>query len=76
MRGGFSRKIKDLRAELIHFASLIEFKLDFPKKMLIRQPRTTARSGQAFMWPIGRLDSLVRTGQCLAEWHPGRYAGG
>ncbi|WP_428092569.1 hypothetical protein [Candidatus Pollutiaquabacter sp.] len=34
MRGGFSRKIKDLRAELIHFASLIELELDFPKKML------------------------------------------
>jgi len=29
MRGGFSREIKNLREELIHFASLIELELDF-----------------------------------------------
>lgn len=29
MRGGFSREIKALREELIHFASLIELELDF-----------------------------------------------
>jgi tRNA modification GTPase len=29
MRGGFSREIKSLREELIHFASLIELELDF-----------------------------------------------
>lgn len=29
MRGGFSAKIKQLREELIHFASLIELELDF-----------------------------------------------
>jgi tRNA modification GTPase len=29
MRGGFSREIKKLRKELIHFASLIELELDF-----------------------------------------------
>ncbi len=29
MRGGFSREIKKLREELIHFASLIELELDF-----------------------------------------------
>lgn len=29
MRGGFSRMIKDLREELVHFASLIELELDF-----------------------------------------------
>jgi tRNA modification GTPase len=29
MRGGFSKKIKDLREKLIHFASLIELELDF-----------------------------------------------
>ena len=29
MRGGFSREIKHLREELIHFASLIELELDF-----------------------------------------------
>jgi len=29
MRGGFSQKIKNLRAQLIHFASLIELELDF-----------------------------------------------
>ena len=29
MRGGFSEKIRDLREELIHFASMIELELDF-----------------------------------------------
>lgn len=29
MRGGFSREIKNLREQLIHFASLIELELDF-----------------------------------------------
>lgn len=29
MRGGFSRMIKDLREELVHFASMIELELDF-----------------------------------------------
>lgn len=29
MRGGFSQEIKDLRAQLVHFASMIELELDF-----------------------------------------------
>lgn len=29
MRGGFSEKIRDLRGQLIHFASMIELELDF-----------------------------------------------
>lgn len=29
MRGGFSKKIRDLREKLIHFASMIELELDF-----------------------------------------------
>ena len=32
MRGGFSTKIKELRQQLIDFASLIELELDFEKK--------------------------------------------
>ena len=32
MRGGFSRKIKVLREELIHFASMIELELDFAEE--------------------------------------------
>ncbi len=32
MRGGFSEKIKSLREELIHFASLIELELDFAEE--------------------------------------------
>jgi len=32
MRGGFSRKIKSLREELIHFASMIELELDFAEE--------------------------------------------
>lgn len=33
MRGGFSDEIKNLRQELIHFASMIELELDLVKKM-------------------------------------------
>jgi len=32
MRGGFSSKIKELRAELVNFASLIELELDFSEE--------------------------------------------
>ncbi len=32
MRGGFSNEIKELRAELINFASLIELELDFAEE--------------------------------------------
>ena len=32
MRGGYSRKIKDLRQQLVHFASLIELELDFSEE--------------------------------------------
>lgn len=32
MRGGFSKKIKDLRKELVDFASLIELELDFSEE--------------------------------------------
>ena len=32
MRGGFSQEIKNLRAELIHFASMIELELDFSEE--------------------------------------------
>jgi len=32
MRGGFSQEIKNLRQELIHFASLIELELDFSEE--------------------------------------------
>ena len=32
MRGGFSAQIKDLRAQLIHFASMIELELDFAEE--------------------------------------------
>jgi len=34
MRGGFSEKIKNLRAELVNFASLIELELDFADEHL------------------------------------------
>ncbi|TXK28418.1 tRNA uridine-5-carboxymethylaminomethyl(34) synthesis GTPase MnmE [Pontibacter qinzhouensis] len=32
MRGGFSQEIKKLRAELVHFASMIELELDFAEE--------------------------------------------
>ena len=32
MRGGFSQEIKNLREELVHFASMIELELDFAEE--------------------------------------------
>src|SRR5690606_10469847 len=32
LRGGFSSELKDLREELIHFASLVELELDFSEE--------------------------------------------
>jgi tRNA modification GTPase len=44
MRGGFSREIKHLREELIHFASLIELELDFGEEDVEFAKRDDLRS--------------------------------
>lgn len=44
MRGGFSKEIKHLREELIHFASLIELELDFGEEDVEFAGRSDLRS--------------------------------
>ncbi|GGK80452.1 tRNA uridine-5-carboxymethylaminomethyl(34) synthesis GTPase MnmE [Rufibacter glacialis] len=43
MRGGFSQEIKALRAQLIHFASMIELELDFSEEDVEFADRTALR---------------------------------
>ncbi|GAA4445678.1 tRNA uridine-5-carboxymethylaminomethyl(34) synthesis GTPase MnmE [Pontibacter saemangeumensis] len=44
MRGGFSQEIKRLRAELVHFASMIELELDFGEEDVEFADRAQLRS--------------------------------
>ena len=44
MRGGFSAEIKNLRAQLVHFASMIELELDFAEEDVEFADRTALRN--------------------------------
>ncbi|KAA5547682.1 tRNA uridine-5-carboxymethylaminomethyl(34) synthesis GTPase MnmE [Adhaeribacter rhizoryzae] len=44
MRGGFSQEIKNLRAQLIHFASMIELELDFSEEDVEFADRTALQN--------------------------------
>lgn len=44
MRGGFSAEIKNLRAQLVHFASMIELELDFAEEEVEFADRTALRN--------------------------------
>jgi tRNA modification GTPase len=44
MRGGFSAEIKKLRAQLVHFASMIELELDFAEEDVEFADRTALRN--------------------------------
>ena len=52
MRGGFSQEIKALRAQLIHFASMIELELDFGEEDVEFANRTDL---QNLIWEIQKL---------------------
>ncbi|WP_425440666.1 tRNA uridine-5-carboxymethylaminomethyl(34) synthesis GTPase MnmE [Pontibacter mucosus] len=54
MRGGFSQEIKRLRAELVHFASMIELELDFGEEDVEFADRDQLRS------LIGNIQSIIR----------------
>lgn len=55
LRGGFSRQIRQLREELIHFASLIELELDFGEEDVEFADRAQLRQ------IIGKLQHSVQT---------------
>ena len=55
MRGGFSQEIKTLRAQLIHFASMIELELDFGEEDVEFADRTALQN------LIHNIQKLVRS---------------
>jgi len=63
MRGGFSKEIKRLREELIHFASLIELELDFGEEDVEFAKRDDLRK------LIGSIQSFIAT--LLASFRQG-----
>ncbi|MBC5991432.1 tRNA uridine-5-carboxymethylaminomethyl(34) synthesis GTPase MnmE [Pontibacter cellulosilyticus] len=54
MRGGFSQEIKRLRAELVHFASMIELELDFGEEDVEFADRDQLRT------LIGNIQLIIR----------------
>jgi len=54
MRGGFSQEIKRLRADLVHFASMIELELDFGEEDVEFADRDQLRK------LIGNIQSIIR----------------
>jgi tRNA modification GTPase len=54
MRGGFSQEIKRLRAELVHFASMIELELDFGEEDVEFADRDQLRT------LIGNIQHIIR----------------
>ncbi|MEM9895802.1 MAG: tRNA uridine-5-carboxymethylaminomethyl(34) synthesis GTPase MnmE, partial [Bacteroidota bacterium] len=55
MRGGFSTQLKDLRAQLIHFASMIELELDFSEEDV----EFADRSGLVAL--IEKIQTIIRS---------------
>jgi tRNA modification GTPase len=76
MRGGFSRKIKTLREELIHFASMIELELDFAEEDVEFANREELISLiNKLQAEIGRLIESFRYGNVLKNGVPTVIAG-
>lgn len=68
MRGGISRQIKDLREELIHFASLIELELDFSEEDVEFANRDQLRQLiQRILDTIRHLGDSFQLGNALKE---------
>ena len=68
MRGGFSGKIKDLRARLLHFASMVELELDFAEEDVEFANRNELSSLlQEIESEISRLAESFKWGNVLKE---------
>ncbi len=68
MRGGISRQIKDLREELIHFASLIELELDFSEEDVEFANRDQLRGLiQRILGTIQHLGDSFQLGNAMKE---------
>lgn len=76
MRGGFSKEIKHLREELIHFASLIELELDFGEEDVEFAKRDDLRNlVQQIQAYLTRLISSFEQGNVIKNGIPTVIAG-
>ncbi len=76
MRGGFSKEIKHLREELIHFASLIELELDFGEEDVeFAGRKDLMQLVQKIQAYIGRLISSFEQGNVIKNGIPTVIAG-
>lgn len=76
MRGGFSKEIKHLREELIHFASLIELELDFGEEDVEFAKRDDLRNlVQKIQTYLTRLISSFEQGNVIKNGIPTVIAG-
>ena len=74
MRGGFSSEIKTLRAELIHFASLIELELDFAEEDVEFADRATFKELlKKIQKAVERLIASFATGNVIKNGIPNGY---
>ncbi|MBL1409195.1 tRNA uridine-5-carboxymethylaminomethyl(34) synthesis GTPase MnmE [Sphingobacterium faecale] len=76
MRGGFSNQLKQLREDLVHFASLIELELDFGEEDVEFANRDQLRSLiQQIYTVIGKLIQSFEQGNVLKNGVPVVIAG-
>lgn len=76
MRGGFSNQLKDLRDQLIHFASMIELELDFAEEDVEFANRGELRNLiTKLLSPISKLILSFETGNVLKNGVPIVIAG-
>jgi tRNA modification GTPase len=66
MRGGFSSKIKQLRAKLVHFASMLELELDFSEEDVAFADRLALKTlAQELLTPITQLIESFALGNVI-----------
>lgn len=76
MSGAFSRKLEDLRAQLVHFASLLELELDFAEEDVEFADRTALiGSAQETLRIVRRLAHSYAAGRVFKEGVPVAIAG-
>lgn len=76
LRGGFSQKIKDLREQLIHFASMVELELDFGEEDVEFADRDDLRLLiQNLLTVINELINSFSLGNAIKEGIPTVIAG-
>ncbi|BDD09558.1 tRNA modification GTPase MnmE [Fulvitalea axinellae] len=76
MRGGFSTEIKELREQLIHFASMIELELDFSEEDVEFASRDDLRKLiEKLKYVIGRLIKSFDLGNVIKNGIPTVIAG-